>query len=720
MKIAFQAPVVTSRCLLLLFMFLLWSTPALGTDGTYVIDDFSGMDITASDPEVVKVQVDDAKLVLSIDCTEAKQQNVHIPIEHNADKEKVRLSISKAEHIPYMGKFETSPDGRPLQHTFEHNYLVYQKGPVLFSLSNKYHEDLSLYFTCRNSEPQVIGTVQIDKIEIEPIRFIEDRDFAYILAVIILVFLLLPGFLTYSVLYGAGNKMRLLAMLTPMSIGVFVTLYMILLANQQLTLAHNSVVLLSAYIAVNIFLLYWLVAQKKIGVLVANARLIWLEMLATVIVVLGMVAIVTEYFPLPLFNFTYNHLRYFTYDAFCAHDPIFQFVNGIAILYEEPFSKYYANEQLYYGVQDRGMIAGVMYAVVRSIAYLFNEVIANSNGFYTLFGSILNILVLLPVFALHIYFFAGKHRPLLIIFLLSANAFVLTEYYITWFKLAAAGLVISGIVLLLIDRKSIRQWLFVGIIWGLATNFHPSLALTYPVVSLWLLYRFSLERKKRIISVACAFFVLFGSFLVMNLPWTMVKTKYFTDTNVLFRQHFLDCQSYDAEYGIVGSIKKFGGKYTLEEQLSKRVERISRSFRIEEIQSLFKSTSSVKWKDTLRTWSRFETSYIVLVLIPLLVLLAISNIFTQILPVTTWKYPLTHHTRDFRWLLITQVLTIVLIILASFGPYEPDITWHIPMSCMVIVIYLLLHANITIGKIGAFLIVLYSLFSYYRLLYQYF
>jgi hypothetical protein len=618
-----------------------------------------------------------------------------------------------------MGKFETSTSGQALRHSYENVYLDYQKDPILFSLSDKYHEDLSLYFKCRKAAAGVTGTVRIDKIEIVRLEFTDDRDFTYILAEILLLLFLLPGFLMFG-LFGAGKKERLLALLTPLSIFSFLALYLILFINQKLSLTPSSWTLLVAYLTLNSFLILWLRAKKEIGVLATNFSLIKFELLALFIVTFCMAAIVSENLELPLYNFTYNNLRYLTYGAFGAHDPIFQYINGIAILHDEPFSKYYENSKLFYGVQDRGIIVGVMYAVMRGLANPFNATIANSYGFYTLFGSCLNILVLLPVFALHSYFFVGRQRPLLIVLLLSASAFVVTNYYITWYKLAGAGLVISGIVLLLTHKNSIKQWFLTGVIWGLATNFHPGLALTYPIVTLWLLYRFLRTRSNRILPVICAFCALLGSFVVMNVPWSLVKATHFEDTNVLFRQHFLASQPYDAEQGLVGSIINFTNRFTLEKQVSKRYERLKRSLRIEEIKSLIELPSKAKWQKVLTVWNRLEASFIIFGLAPLIILLSISGILTRLMPATSWNEPLTKHHVDFRWLLITQMLTIFLVIIGSFGSLSPDITWHIPMSCLVIVIYQLIHSNIAMGKTGATLVVVYALFTYFRLFFQYF
>ena len=719
MKIMPRSLGAKSCLVLLLSLLFLWATPTTASEEPFIIDNFDGLNIAVSDPQMVTAEVVNSDLLLSIDCSENKQRTVRIPLQRSTKNQKLKLTIAEANHLPYMGKFETNISGQVLRHSFEHNYLDYQKNSIFFSLSDKHHDDLSLYFKCRNAAADVTGTVLIDKIEIVPLEFTDDRDFIYILAEILLLLFLLPGFLLYG-LCGVGNKDRLLALLTPLSIFLFLVLYLILLINQKFSFAPNSWALLIAYITLNSFLIAWLAAKKELAILAANFRLIKFELLALFIVTFCVAAIVSENLELPLYTLTYNNFRYLTYGAFGAHDPMFQYINGIAILHDEPFSKYYENSKLFYGVQDRGIIVGVLYAVMRGLANPINANIANSYGFYTLFGSSLNILVLLPVFALHSYFFTGRQRPLLILLLLSASAFIVTNYYITWYKLAGAGLVISGIVLLLTDKYSIKQWLLAGVVWGLATNFHPGLALTYPIVTIWLLFRFWRTRRNRIIPVTIAFCALFGSFLVMNLPWSIVKATHYNDTNVLFRQHFLASQPYDAEHGIAGSIINFTDRFTPEQQLHKRYERLIRSLRLEEIESLFALASKAKWQKVLTVWNRLEASFIIFGFAPLIILLMISGILTRLMPASSWDEPVTRHNTEFRWLLTTQILTIFLIIFGSFGSLSPDITWHIPMSCSVIVIYLLVHCNIALGKIGTSLVVVYALFTYFRLFFQYF
>lgn len=719
MNVAWSSRFLVERWVFLLVLLLSSVSASAGGD-RFVIDDFHGLDITVSDPEVVKAVPVNSDLEVSLVCSDRSERIVRIPLQRTVKDQKLRLTIAGFDRLPFLGKFETTESGEAVPNSYENYALDFQKGPILFSLDNKYHENLSLWIKCRGVRADVTGVLRIDKIEIVPLEFTDDRDFAYILAAILMLLFMLPGFLVYSVLFEGGGKEKLLALLTPLSIFFFVLLYLVLVVAQNWSQTLDSRVLVSVYLALNLTSVAWLAARKRLGVLLSNFLLIRLEVLAVFIVVLCVAAIVTKNLELPLYTISHHHMRYLTYGAFGAHDPMFQYVNGIAILHDEPFSKYYENYKLFYDVQDRGIIAGVLYAVMRGIAEPLGAGIAYSYGFYTLFGSVLNILALFPIFALHKYFSAGKSRPLLVLLLISASPFLLTNYYLTWFKLAGAGLVISGLVVLLLDKNSIKPWIAAGVIWGLAANFHPSLALSFPVLTIWLLYRFWRGRGRRFLPVLGAFFTLIGVFVAMNMPWSIVKATHFEDTNKLFREHFLASQPYDEEHGILGSVRQFTGRYTLEEQLSERYERLQNSFRIEETKSVFELAEKGMWRQMLVAWNLLEAAYSVYVFAVLVMLFVASNLLTRLLPAVSWRKPLTRHRSDFCWLLATQMLNIFLIIFISFGKYKPDLTWNMPMGSLVIVLYMMVHANVASSKLGAGVIVVYSLFTYYRLFFQYF
>ena len=160
----------------------------------------------------------------------------------------------------------------------------------------------------------------------------------------------------------------------------------------------------------------------------------------------------------------------------------------------------------------------------------------------------------------------------------------------------------------------------------------------------------------------------------MNVPWTVVKSECYPDTNKLFRQHFLGSENYNPKHGIVGSIKSFVHEYTMEEQVERRSERLVKSFRIDEAVSLFTLATKEKLQKVLNVWNRLEASYIAFIFLPLILLLALSSCARRLLPATAWKPPLTQHDEDARGLMITQALTVFLILIGSFGSLSPNIT----------------------------------------------
>jgi len=707
------------RCALFIILFLA-TFRVFAMEWGHVVDDFSTLDIRVPDPGIVSVDSVDSSLSITVDCTARKPGVIHIPLERRVKDQKLRLYVSNVDGLPYIGKFETTPTGKVRKDSFENYNLEHQKGPTRYSLGDKYYEELSLWFGCRKISGGDTGTARIDRMEIVPLDVTDDRGFVYLLAVILLLAILVPGFLLYCALFEPGRAQHLLIWLTPLSIFSLSLLYLVLVMARYLWPGPDFGVLLPAYGMLTLGLVAWLAVKSRLRTTFSELASIKWELLALVVVMLGVAAVISENLKLPLYTLTHGHMRYLTYGAFGAHDMMFQYVNGIAVLHDEPFSKYYGNYKLLYHVQDRSVFGGVLYAVARGMAAPIHMELAYSYGFYTLFGSVLNVLVLLPVFALHRYFFTGTQRPWLILLLICASAFLVTNFYLTWFKLAGAGLVISGIVLLLLEGRRARYWVIAGVLWGLAANFHPSLALSFPVVTLWLLYRLWRARDKRLLPIVLAFAGLMGAFVVMLMPWQIIKASHYEDTNKLFREHFLASEPYDEEQGITGSISSFAGRYTLAEQLATRYQRFAQSLRVEEVKVLAGLAWSGNWLEFLRKWNLVEAAYTIYVFVPLVVMLCLSGLLARWLPAASWSGPLTRHAGDFRALLATQVLSIVLIIIGTYGKNDPDLTWNMPMSSLVIVLYLLVHANIAVGRIGLALITTYALLTYYRLFFQYF
>ena len=209
-------------------------------------------------------------------------------------------------------------------------------------------------------------------------------------------------------------------------------------------------------------------------------------------------------------------------------------------------------------------------------------------------------------------------------------------------------------------------------------------------------------------------------FVLINLPWSVVKSTQFGDTNKLLREHFLGSEPYDHKGGMIGTIINFGKRYTLDEQVSTRLERLQNSLRLEKVGSVIEKAPEQTWLEFSTAWNHIEGAYTVLVFVPLTILLLLGSLIVWLFPGTAWPHALIQHQRDFRWLFITQVLTLILVIAISFGKNRPDLTWNMPLCSLLLLLYLLVHANLNSGKVGTVLIVAYTLFAYVRLFGRYF
>ncbi len=61
---------------LLLFVLVFPPLTQAASKSSYVIDDFTGRDVTVSAPDMINMEVLDSNLILSFDCTENQKYNV--------------------------------------------------------------------------------------------------------------------------------------------------------------------------------------------------------------------------------------------------------------------------------------------------------------------------------------------------------------------------------------------------------------------------------------------------------------------------------------------------------------------------------------------------------------------------------------------------------------------------------------------------------------------
>lgn len=141
--------------------------------------------------------------------------------------------------------------------------------------------------------------------------------------------------------------------------------------------------------------------------------------------------------------------------------------------------------------EDREMLAGVVYAVFRSMGSVVSPFVGNSFMSYTIFGVAMNLMIIFPVIALIQRYVAIKSElfVILLILLLFGNAVFIVQSSMTWFKFSGAVLFLSSLLVLLRDRQHVATWLFAGFLFGLATNMHTSIAIGIPFYILWFVFQ---------------------------------------------------------------------------------------------------------------------------------------------------------------------------------------------------------------------------------------
>jgi hypothetical protein len=361
---------------------------------------------------------------------------------------------------------------------------------------------------------------------------------------------------------------------------------------------------------------------------------------------------------------------------------MFQYVNGKAIANNEPFAKYYANRALFYNVQDREMLPGALYAVFRKIAGGFSPLLEDSYFIYTIIGTCMNIMVIFPLIVLFRIYFGDEKIFQLTIFL-SLNAFVIINYYFTWYKFAGAALFLSALIFLIADYTQMKNWLLAGFFFGLSVNLHAGNALGIPLFFLWFSYQNIKIQKQRPLNTYLAPAGLVIVFFVMNLPWSIVKRLYFSENHALINEHFLK-GLYSSDTGMFRSVILFFQSIPLTEQITIRFNNLRTTLRLSEIQGLMSLSGQLHWKQYWLYRSLTEFSFVLHSISALLLFSGASRFCgskcTQIAPQDNNPFLMKSGT-----LLGLCGLTCLFVTVAYFGKNEPELTCQHPMRNILII-----------------------------------
>ena len=547
--------------------------------------------------------------------------------------------------------------------------------------------------------------------------FFYTGSYFHLLTLCILGLFILPGSMLYTtfVRRETADPESNLVLFFSLSILFFLILYLVLEVSHRLALnPHLSVSLACLFL---LGVMAWrILRQGRMPLLrlllVSEKR----AFLATAIlsVVCGVLATGFTRTPFSFDSVNWGTIHGATiFSNFTGHDNSFQYVNGMAIAENEPFSKYYADNQMMADVQDREMLAGVIYAVFRTLIGAVSSVAGESYLTYTLVGLCMNVMIIFPLIVLLRRYF-GRCNEYLFSLFLSMNAFVLGNYYFTWFKFAGAALFISGILVLLRSRDSLYSWLFAGLAWGMATNMHAGNALGIPVIFLFIVY---LKYKDDgVFSKTTVVYptALFLAFVVANLPWTVVKSLYHPDHHSLLKFHYLPGSS--SEENMVSAVKTFISLHPLSEQIRYRLANLCNILQFSEWNDLFRNLKLETTTQLLFRLSNSEFFYFSIAIFSSASIAILSFIATALRRLrSSASYSPMARSLAFEYggLMVASFVTVACLILLSYHKH-PDLTYHLPMGIILIIITQLIGYSMKSGWFGMGLLVSSSIFSLWR------
>ncbi len=641
-----------------------------------------------------------------------------IPIENHVRHTKVHLSFAKLENISqiriYLGfagqlekpsRYIALPVGKPGALRHEYNAL----------LPDGDYDTLIINFRSGKH----FGTAVLRAVSLHPSDWRDASTWGYVMAVIIAFLIILPGMLLCALIH--GHDMRddtfLVSSMT-YSVIFYLTSYMVWLFWCWFHLPRPDL-MVCCFIFSGLPLLTVLnVTFRRNTAFIYQLMKSRLELTGYILLLLGICFLIMRNVNLPLENTWYTTIAGpKTFNAFHAHDAVFQYINGVAISNNEPFAKYYGGRQLIYGVEDRGILPGVIYAIFRITLRNFSQLLADSYLIYTIIGVVFNMLILFPVLAF-VRRYSGMQNRLLFILAFSLNAFILVNYYLTWYKMAAAAFFLGGLYLILQVRPRIKDWVLAGILLGIGTNMHAGSALGIPfffLLAVWKLIRNHYASWKRCLGVVTILLLIFTS---ANLPWSMVKHFYLHENYTLIKQHFL--AGYSDPAGLEKSAELFFENIPLARQIPQRIKRLSHSLRLGEISELVHALTKNNVRRGLLLWDQDEFNYAAFVLYPLVLLAILAWVLPdkKQLPRDNLDNVVAGADFSAATLFVVSIITLATVILLSYG-LPPDITYHLPMGVLILIYALLIgqmmcgNRYVRIVGAGYYGLVAFRLFLFY-------
>jgi hypothetical protein len=477
---------------------------------------------------------------------------------------------------------------------------------------------------------------RISEITLHSAHVTDYKYFTTALVVLIALLLLLPGLLIVSALSRKNRSATVLLYgLFAASLCYYLVLYGLLELSFLYKLSKPGNLLIVGLLLSIAGLLYMNFRQDRFETLnyyLYSAR----TPLALFIVILLLLTLYISFdTPYPFQNLGWQSISGpKTFNVFSAHDNYFQFANGRVIAEQLPFSDEYGvwgqTRPLFFYAEDREILPGVIYAVFRSMGNAVSPVVGNSYMSYTIFGVAMNLMIIFPIIALAQRYIDLKSETLviLLVLILFGNGALIAHSSLTWFKFSGAALFLSGLGILLGDRSRLQSWLLGGLCFGLAVNMHAGVALGIPFYFLWLLYQKGKEENYSVFAWLSGPVLLMISFMIINLPWKLVK-KFYLHDSISLPTTFL-FGGYSKNNSLFDSAILFFQEVPFAEQISFRLQRLLLSLRLDEAGMLWQELTENDFVSFLSYWTHLEFGYTVFLYYPLLLIISLGFILKKI------------------------------------------------------------------------------------------
>ncbi|MCG6871310.1 MAG: hypothetical protein LJE84_03385 [Gammaproteobacteria bacterium] len=604
-----------------------------------------------------------------------------LPLDHKLRDLKLRVELRDFRQSKYLRLYRArngiSLDrGTPEQHHLaDHGNNI-----VTFTLPNGHYQALRLDFEGVRIDR---NTDLAFRVQLVPRGLLDNGTMPYLAAFGMALLILVPAILLQALFWSRADP-RLSLLIGPgVSLLLLLALYL-----AGYTVGENSRWALPAGMALAMTAVLVLVWRRKR----VQLRSLWRAQRRVVglylLLCLGATALVSHDTPLPFDNLDFKSISGpKTFDAFRAHDNLFQYLNGNALATRIPITAPYAGGRLVYVAQDRGILAGAAWAGLRLLLEPMSSRLGTSFFSYTLLAICLNALLVLPLwFLLNRHFRRGRGLALLALVLTACG---LVNFWFAWFKFAAGALLLGGLLLVLERQAGTARWLGAGLLCGLAAGLHQSAALGIPVLLLWLGWRHA--RAAGFGRALWQLLLLTGVFALTQLPWKLYAALYLGPTDRMLRSFLIAGHSHPD--GLLAAIWHFWATTPLAEQFAERAGNLWASLRLAELAELAKLALAADLGGLALRWNQLEFGRLAILFYPLTGLWLLDQWLRR-----RHQLPLRLEgdAEERQGLAAAGALTLLAVILVAFGRYLPDVPYHQPLG-VIAMLYVLLAARVANG-----------------------